>query len=557
MSSLTFYGSRKPGYRNLVRRYHEGVEVDLQLIASISDASAEALMSGGSIHVRLRKDLEGDVAPWEMQIHLNGKVFQGGFLSDHRFDILTEREDSIPVVVEDRDLSLKKIALAQTHGKIKVLLDQIDELQRNARTIEAEITGAQHPPQQGVVTADQDIAPLLSLLEDKTKSLDDLNQAFWAHQQGVSFPLTNYDMESWEDDLRRGHPFAKAITEPSALMGYIQKIYPDHKFQISAQKDIVRASLLISGMPIGIEGVGKGAFPLNEIGRAIAVSFLRADQAVKTLSQQLASIADISASVPAYADWPIEEISRGRWGAVQHDFRLLCATANSPEGASRHAGMNHKGNYGLMLCRKRYEEAYAIQAAAIATVERSSTLKREAETKLGYEATETTRFSLRFSILGEETSKTSWIRNIKTLEETQRAYIVARNASGLGASQFSDGDVFDEKNTRVARISYNGRLWRPEPWSASSKAVAEAPEERAEDALVWMVGTRASVLRDEYVAGPDNEPDILAMHMEEGQILIGKDRHGEMQVVRELTRNGLVDVRGGLDGLNRDETPAP
>lgn len=70
-----------------------------------------------------------------------------------------------------------------------------------------------------------------------------------------------------------------------------------------------------------------------------------------------------------------------------------------------------------------------------------------------------------------------------------------------------------------------------------------------EDDLVWMVGTRQSVLQDAYTAGPDNEPDVLALHMKEGEFLVGKARDGSLEVLREKTAHGLVDVAGGLDDL--------
>lgn len=75
--------------------------------------------------------------------------------------------------------------------------------------------------------------------------------------------------------------------------------------------------------------------------------------------------------------------------------------------------------------------------------------------------------------------------------------------------------------------------------------------------LVWMVGTRDSVLRDAYTAGPDNAPDLLKLGMREGEILIGKDRRGEVRVVREMGPDGCVDLPGGLDALRADDAPEP
>ena len=57
-----------------------------------------------------------------------------------------------------------------------------------------------------------------SLIGDMSKPLwdDCLDQAFWAHDRGVDYPLTHYDEETWEAFLREGHPAARAVTNPGA-----------------------------------------------------------------------------------------------------------------------------------------------------------------------------------------------------------------------------------------------------------------------------------------------------------------------------------------------------
>lgn len=45
--------------------------------------------------------------------------------------------------------------------------------------------------------------------------------------------------------------------------------------------------------------------------------------------------------------------------------------------------------------------------------------------------------------------------------------------------------------------------------------------------------------------------------MQEGEILIGKDRRGEVRVVREMRPDGLVDLPEGLDALRDDIAPEP
>jgi hypothetical protein len=185
---------------------------------------------------------------------------------------------------------------------------------------------------------------------------------------------------------------------------------------------------------------------------------------------------------------------------------------------------------------------------------------RNAEHRLGIETTPTTRFRLRLEMYDGpddlDPATVRFVEDLHTLEAAQIAYIRAREDSSLGVSRLLPGDVFNEIGLHVARISYNGRLWAPEPLSTGGEPVAEAPRLPEED-LVWMVGTRDSVVRDAYIAGPDNAPDILKLGMMEGEILIGKDRRGEVRVVREMGPDGCVDVPGGLEALRSDDSPEP
>jgi hypothetical protein len=155
-------------------------------------------------------------------------------------------------------------------------------------------------------------------------------------------------------------------------------------------------------------------------------------------------------------------------------------------------------------------------------------------------------------------SEVRFIENLGSHEAAQIAYLDARDASGLDLRRFLPGEVFDHTGEHVARISYDGRLWAPDPLTTGGTPLAEAPVRRdPEDVLVWMVGTRDSVLQDAYTAGPDNAPDLLKLAMREGEILIGKDRRGEVRVVREMGPDGCVDLPGGLDALRADDAPEP
>ena len=43
-----------------------------------------------------------------------------------------------------------------------------------------------------------------------------------------------------------------------------------------------------------------------------------------------------------------------------------------------------------------------------------------------------------------------------------------RDESGLGASHFPEGLIYENED-RIARISYNGRIWAPGPYTLEAK----------------------------------------------------------------------------------------
>ena len=99
----------------------------------------------------------------------------------------------------------------------------------------------------------------------------------------------------------------------------------------------------------------------------------------------------------------------------------------------------------------------------------------------GYQITERTRFRVRYSIhAGRDSADigTYWITNLSSLEDCQRAYMEARDKSGLGASQFGSGELFDEMGQQLAYLSYNGRLWPPVAWHPELKPLADMPHQK-------------------------------------------------------------------------------
>lgn len=53
---------------------------------------------------------------------------------------------------------------------------------------------------------------------------------------------------------------------------------------------------------------------------------------------------------------------------------------------------------------------------------------------------------------------------VETLAAASKLYCELRDESGLGSSQWPDAEVLDADGKPAARISYNGRVWSPEPW---------------------------------------------------------------------------------------------
>ncbi|TMV67160.1 hypothetical protein FGG78_32365 [Thioclava sp. BHET1] len=98
----------------------------------------------------------------------------------------------------------------------------------------------------------------------------------------------------------------------------------------------------------------------------------------------------------------------------------------------------------------------------------------------GYEITERTRFRVRYEIHPGRTPArlgVYWVTGLLTPEDCQRTYIAAREAAGLGGSQFGTGEIFDEMGQYLAQISYNGRLWPAESWTQGQQCLAEAPRD--------------------------------------------------------------------------------
>lgn len=72
-----------------------------------------------------------------------------------------------------------------------------------------------------------------------------------------------------------------------------------------------------------------------------------------------------------------------------------------------------------------------------------------------------------------------WCRDIRTLEEAQRAYIRSRDTLELCESDFGDGEIYDASGTFIARIDFDGRLWAAAEYRPGDPPLAEAPQQAA------------------------------------------------------------------------------
>ena len=60
--------------------------------------------------------------------------------------------------------------------------------------------------------------------------------------------------------------------------------------------------------------------------------------------------------------------------------------------------------------------------------------------------------------------------SVRTLDEGRAAWLALRDSEGLGASDMvrGCGDYF-ENGVKVAHVSFNGRMWTPEPFPACTE----------------------------------------------------------------------------------------
>lgn len=141
MSTLELRGARKPGYRSLCRRHHDLGGVDYEYVAMLPDRTAQALLDGGTLRVRLREDARPDQACWRLDVLLNGEVFEGTFLSDDGFRLLTERDDRFPVRIEGGELTLRKHDLIMARHALERAEAAVHAARDRVSTLALEVLG--------------------------------------------------------------------------------------------------------------------------------------------------------------------------------------------------------------------------------------------------------------------------------------------------------------------------------------------------------------------------------------------------------------------------------
>lgn len=71
------------------------------------------------------------------------------------------------------------------------------------------------------------------------------------------------------------------------------------------------------------------------------------------------------------------------------------------------------------------------------------------------------------------------VEGFLTIRDAQLCYCETRDRYDLGASQFGQASIFDQRGAFVCAFSYNGKVWRLRDWRLGLQFVFDAP--RPED----------------------------------------------------------------------------
>ncbi len=201
--------------------------------------------------------------------------------------------------------------------------------------------------------------PSLKQLTDALKRAESasckLDQMAWAYVDRYAFPLAHYDEDTWLEQRGDGKPSARLVTDPGAAFRFLVERHPKHRIDIKAEKGVAAVEIRIFGLGTLIAGNFKGKIDTTQLGIGLTIALTEAHAKAIDMEQRLLKVYGVAETVAPFEDWPIEQLPDGKFYPVDHENRLAAHGFATVEIAQRNIGLNHKGDYGMMICRERYE----------------------------------------------------------------------------------------------------------------------------------------------------------------------------------------------------------
>ena len=115
----------------------------------------------------------------------------------------------------------------------------------------------------------------LSRAERPTDSLD---QMAWALIERHEYPLTHYDLETWEGSVSEDQPSARLVSDPGAAFRFLAETWPRHHLEMEMSEGAARIRIRILGMGTLVEGAFKGKLEPASAGLGLACALAEAHQ---------------------------------------------------------------------------------------------------------------------------------------------------------------------------------------------------------------------------------------------------------------------------------------
>lgn len=188
-----------------------------------------------------------------------------------------------------------------------------------------------------------------------------LDQMFWSARRKVEFPLTSYDLETWEQCLREGTPEATLTTNLEMATTYAQKaLLPEARLSLEVSEKRVSAEITILHRGFRIfcsnhrrPAPGKKA-QASTLPIVFATALADALGRCRDLRKTIATIEDAIEQVEPASTWPIEQLPSGRFAAVDHKNRLVADPMLSFKKAQEYATITRRDPPALLKLRERY-----------------------------------------------------------------------------------------------------------------------------------------------------------------------------------------------------------